>query len=80
MFKKLSYSVWILNYFSILHSFIKKGCYVQLIVNLGRYLEYGKDFMRLGFPPSYSNFPMYHRNFKLLSVRIMHTMLIDDDD
>ena len=31
----------------------------------------GKDFMSLGFPPSYSNFPMRHRNDKLLTVRII---------
>ena len=27
--------------------------------------------MSLGFLPSYSNFPMYHRNDKLLTVRII---------
>ena len=32
---------------------------------------YGKDFISLKFPPSYSNFPMYYRNDKLLSVRII---------
>ena len=30
----------------------------------------GKDLVSLEFPPSYSNFPMYHRNDKLLAVSI----------
>ena len=33
-------------------------------------------FMSLEFPPSYSNFPMYHRNYKLLTVRIILNYLI----
>ena len=32
---------------------------------------YGKDFLSQEFPPSYTNFPMYHRNDKLLTVRII---------
>ena len=32
---------------------------------------YGKDFMSLELPPSYFNFPMYHRNDELLTVRII---------
>ena len=33
--------------------------------------KYGKDFMSLEFPPSYSNLPMYHRNDRLLTVKIL---------
>ena len=40
-------------------------------MDLNETRQYGKDFMRLEFPPSYSNFPMYHRNDKLLTVRII---------
>ena len=32
---------------------------------------YGKYFMSLEFPPSYSHFPMYHRNDKLMTVIII---------
>ena len=32
---------------------------------------YAKDFMILEFQPFYSNFPMYHRNDELLTVRII---------
>ena len=47
---------------------------VQMI-NLKCLTNYGKDFMSLEFPPSYSNFQMYHRNDRLLTVRIIRIYL-----
>ena len=41
------------------------------MVQCKKFESYGKDFISLEFTPSYSNFPMYHRNDKLLKIRII---------
>ena len=46
-------------------------------------LKYCKDFMSLEIPPSYSNYPMYHRNDRLLTVRIIpiyNTVLVHHEN
>ena len=46
-------------------------CFLSLLKKSGKIPGYGKDFMSLRFPPSYSNFPMYHKNDKFLTVNIV---------
>ena len=60
----------LLYLFFIFYAFFKSSV-IQFDLPFNLNILLANDFMSLGFPPSYYNFPMHHRNDKLLTARII---------